>query len=86
MAKIELKKASVIEISFEGETYNVSKPTVKQGMLYDAAQKEAKTDIEKLKAILDFLESLGLPEAVSEQLTFEGLEAITEALMPVKKK
>lgn len=75
MSSIQVTK-KVIKVSYEGTEYPVAKPNNRQ--INDFSKNEDKT-IEKT---VEFLETLGLPAAVSWELDPESLLEIINALVP----
>lgn len=70
----------VVTFKFKGNEYSVNKPTNGQIKEYNKALKECLDDDSKEKALILFLESLGLSQEVSDQLTPGQLKKVLENL------
>lgn len=69
-------KRKVIKVSYEGKEYLVAKPSTKQ--IHDFS--EAKDN--SIKAMVAFLDMLGLPSAVCWEIDQESVAEIVDALIP----
>ena len=83
---LELTKAKV-EIKFEGQIYNMRVPTYKEGIAYEVELQKIATDpIASGDHLISYLEKLGLPKEISEQLELSHLFKILDAISEAKKK
>jgi hypothetical protein len=79
---LELKK-SVLEVKVDGQVYQIKFPTIKKIKSFQESLKsQGEPDI---GVTLDFLESLGLPKSVSEELEPSHLAAIIDTISGTKK-
>ena len=78
-------KRRELRVKVYGEEYSLTFPTVKQSQDYAAKVKEMK-ESEATEALLEFVDNLGLPKDVSENMESEHLSTLIEALVPNKKK
>jgi hypothetical protein len=79
---LEIKK-SVLAVKIDGKEYSIKFPTIKTVREFQLKVKESGE--QDLGVTLDFLASLGLPVAVSEELEPQHLQAIIEAISGTKK-
>ena len=80
MEKISLKK-TVFEIEYDGETYKVRRPFVKE------VQEFSKTnDVDSFEKLLDLIDACGLPKSVTEEMDTDLIEQVSELILPKKKK
>lgn len=68
-----------------GEVHTLRLPTVKESKDY-SKKTEGLSQEDSLEGLLDFLEVLGLPKAVSESMQEKHLVMLVEDLLGVKKK
>ena len=85
---MELKlKKRVLSLEWEGEKYQVTFPTYKQGKDYQAKLEGVKDDVEKQAECMEsYLVSLGLPQRVMFEMEFEHIMQVIEVLAGSKKK
>ena len=77
---MEIKKR-VLALKFEGKEYSVSYPTVRQ-LRELTVKKEGESDLDMT---LRFLEELGLPKDVVEDMESENITEIINVLTSQKK-
>jgi len=77
---------SKLKLKVYGEEYELLFPTVKQSQDFAKEVKEVEGDDDKSSKMFDFLEKLGLPKNVTEEMEVQHLEMVLEKLMPSKKK
>lgn len=65
-----------------GKEYKLNFPTMKQ--LNEFQKKSEGKDVQEIEMMFDFLDSLGLPKEVSENLYPDDISNIMEALVPKK--
>jgi len=81
---LEFKKKS-LQIKIYGKEYNVSFPTVGQVQRWvKDSKKGAEEDQNDL--LMEFLEELGLPKDVFQEMYPEDAEQLVGMLIPAKKK
>jgi hypothetical protein len=74
-----------LSVEIYGEAYKISFPTVKQSQEYGKSVESA-DDSDATGKLLDFLEGLGLPKNVAEEMESEHLTQVIAALVPSQKK
>lgn len=75
---LDLGSKTVYEVKYEGRVFSLREPTAKDINDYQkAGEGEAGQSVENL---LDFLNSLGLPKEVGEELGMSKLQMLTEHL------
>jgi len=74
-----------LKVNVYGEDYEITFPTVKQSQDYAKSVKDI-DDSEATGKLLGFLDGLGLPKKVSEDMESEHLTQIVSALVPSQKK
>lgn len=84
MQQINLDPVTVIQAVFGGKTYDLKKPKIGQVRMFEKAYSEGDS-VAKTDAMLSFISACGLPAEVIDELDVDGLNAVTEALMPKKK-
>lgn len=79
-------KEEVIEFKFQGEKHQVRKPNNGEIKLYNKELKKCKDDSDKQeKALMNFLNDLGLKEEVFNKLTPKQSELILKELYGSEK-
>lgn len=75
------------EVSFEGKTYTVRLPSEKEKVDYFSKSSGAKESKESLyEAMSSFIEKMGLPKEVIDNLESEHLTSLIEFMILPKKK
>lgn len=83
---LDLGKRTIFRVKFEGKTYDVRKPSVKEVGLFNRKLKEAGNDeYSQLDATKAWVSSLGMPEEVIEQLEMEQFNTLLETVSGLKK-
>jgi len=86
MADLDLTRRR-LQVKVGTETYKVLFPTARQVEQFDSKYKPVQKDQNKsLELIFDFLEALGMPKKVSEELDVENLTILLETLSGKKKE
>lgn len=82
--KGEIMKIVKKELALDvyGKEYKLNFPTMKQ--LNEFQKKSEGKDVQEIEMMFDFLDSLGLPKEVSENLYPDDISNIMEALVPKK--
>lgn len=73
-------------ITWEGVSYTLSRPKLKQFLAFGKKNEAAESDMEKTDLLLDLFAECGLPRDVSEEMEPEHIEKISEELLGSKKK
>lgn len=82
-----IKNAAPITVVFEGQKYNVKRPTLGQSRQLQADLKAAKDDAAMQdKIYYSLLETLGMPDSALSQMDGDALTALADLLQPKKKK
>lgn len=81
---MEFKRRS-LKVNVYGVAHELHYPTVGESKVYSKEVRGLEND-EATDALLGFLEKLGLPRNVSEDMESEHLEQLVGALVPNKKK
>lgn len=85
MTKLAFTKR-VLELDYNGESLKVDFPSMKQLRLFVAdTEKEENSETEIVKT-MDFLESLGIPKSLLDEMEPEHLQEILSVLLGTKKK
>lgn len=82
MQEIELPAKKKFHVKYEGQVYEVRKPTLGESRVFSELQKNPETS--SLGTMIDHLAKLGLPREVSENLDEDQLEALFEKLSSKK--
>lgn len=80
--KLEKKNKELIEVY--GIQFEISKPTI--GQLAEFQNMSKSEGFDEVKESLKFLESIGVPKAVLDQLVAEDYQALLEYIFTPKKK
>lgn len=81
--KFESKKIKR-KVTIDGVTYEIKSPKVKDAdMLFELSQDS--NNLDKLKLLVDYMDRLGLPKSVSEDLDVEDFTSLCQKLFDVKK-
>ena len=81
---LDLGSKVVCNVKVNGQEYKMSAPTVKQTDELNVKSKAKNAD--ELKVYLDFIEDLGMPRKVAENLDVVQLQKLTEGLLGLVKK
>jgi hypothetical protein len=82
---VEFEK-SILNVKFEGNAYAVKFPSTRKGLMFSAEFEKVKDDaVASIEMIIDYLDSLGLPRVVSEEMEMHHLVQILEAFNAKKK-
>lgn len=84
MQQVNLDSQVKITAVFSGKEYSLKKPTVGQIRAFEKAFGEDSNG-GKVDRMVSLLAQCGLPEEVVDALDMDGLETLTNALMPKKK-
>lgn len=76
-------KRTEIKLSVYGQTYTLKKPTIKQVKSFESRMKDSSG--KEMEMASEFLNELGLPIEVTENLEVDHFSKIVESLMGVKK-
>lgn len=82
--KLEARAKTTIDIY--GSQYEVSKPRVGQIDLLNEDLKKVSNDSDKIKVMIHFIASLGIPEDVVTNLEMDHFTELCEYLASSKKK
>ena len=82
---MELKRRK-LQIKLDGESYEMSFPTVKQMADYKTDLDSQDDDSQTIEVMANFFDSLGLPKEVCYSLELDHLSQISEELAGSKKK
>jgi len=83
---LDLGKRTVFKVKYEGETYDVKKPSVKEVSLFNRKLKEAgKDEYAQLDATKAWISGLGMPANVIEELEMEQFNLLLESISGLKK-
>lgn len=83
---LEIKReAKEHKANIFGREIVLKEPSYKESRDYSLKVKE-KTEEEQGDALLQFLDKLGLPLELSEEMTAAQITSVVELLMPAKKK
>jgi hypothetical protein len=74
-----------LQLKIYGEAFKMRFPTVGETREY-AKHLKGSEEADATESLLDFLEKLGLPKRVSEDMEADHLAELCEELMPSKKK
>jgi len=84
--QLVLKKPPRLSVVYEGQTYELSKPTLGDSVEFEILLEEAKVSGKKsVELMVSFLEARGLPRAASLTMEGELIQEVVDALMPKKK-
>jgi hypothetical protein len=85
MSQLRFEKRAGESIHIMGKDYECRYATVKESMVYEA-EMSGKGGAEMLTAVFNFLETLGLPEEASSQLTTDEILMVVRRLTGADKK
>jgi len=82
---MKLTKSSLVTISFEDKDYHIRKPKVLESMEFSKQWNKIKKDDSYAFMVLtiDYLDKLGLPKAVTQEMELEHVTAISNLLNEV---
>lgn len=80
MEKINLVR-TVFAIQYDGVTYNVRRPFVKEVQEFSKV-----TDGDSFDRLLGLIEACGLPRSITEEMDTDLIEQVSELILPKKKK
>jgi len=81
--ELSVKKHSV---GFDGRVFELLSPTLKSIRGLEDKLKKVTDPALKIDVQGEFFVSLGMPEDIYQQLQIEHIEAISDLIMPAKKK
>ena len=76
---IDLGNDSVYMVQVNGTSYEVREPKIKDARAFQKAQKKKGDD--EMGVFIDFLDGLGLPREVSENLALSKIKTLTDRLI-----
>ncbi len=88
MEELKLTRPPKIKVILDEKEYLLTKPRVESAMHFTSALAKTQKDGDSndgVKLMRNMIISCGLPEAVTDSLELELLEAVGDALMPKKK-
>jgi len=80
----ELKVKPKKRVKIGEKSFELGEPTVAMAARLGTIQDGA-SDLDKLKYAVEFMESLGLPREVSEELSVEAFKALIDYILGSKK-
>lgn len=84
MQEIELSAKKKFRLKYNGEIYEIRKPTLGEARHFQALQTDTGSAEDKLSMVMDYLEKLGLPKSVSESFDGDELMELMEKLAAKK--
>jgi hypothetical protein len=75
--EINLDSEILVRAKFGGQTFELREPTVKQVQAFQKMMKDG----DEMDSYLEFLEDLGLPKDVTENLGITKLQKLSEGLL-----
>lgn len=85
METLQIKQRTKITLEIYGEKYPVRKPNVKEAEAFDKKISKANSG-NAISLTKEFLETLGLPRKVSDDLETDHFMQVADFLMGAKKK
>ncbi len=79
-----IEKKNVYKVNVYGNSYELTKPTVRQAEEIRVRMKDVGED-SQVDVMVDFLSKCGLPTEVSDQMEVEHFVSLTEFLVGAKK-
>lgn len=76
---LDLGAKTVYEIKYDGKTYQLKEPTARDINNYQKASKE--NEGKELENLLNFLNDLGLPKEIGEELGLSKIEKLSKYLI-----
>ena len=81
---LDLGQKAVCNVKVGGKEYKMTAPTVKQTEEYQLGLKKSKGG--EMSAFIDFLDTLGLPRAVAENLDHVQVRKLSDGLLGLVEK
>lgn len=77
---IDLGNDEIFSVKLNGKSYDIREPTVKDATAFQKAQKD-KQEGDEISLFINFLEGLGLPRDIAENLSLSKIEILTKRIM-----
>jgi hypothetical protein len=78
---IDLGQKTEFEVKWDGNVYLLREPTAKEMSAYQQLIENKKSDSEAVGLLIQFVSTLGLPEAVASDLPVSKLSLLVESLI-----
>lgn len=78
-------ESRILEVKFNGQLIVVRYPVLFQSRAYVKKLKDLPEDVDKIDALIDFLDELGLKKEYSDKMEMWQIEKIAEELLKGKK-
>ncbi len=86
MEDFNIEKKDTLSVGLYGETYRLSRPTVKQQIKFEKSLADSGKDTEQLPLIIDYVKTLGMPEEVIDEMQADHFVKLLEYIGGKGKK